>query len=101
MPLQLLLLQIPLWDGERNLTDGNWRDANIDTLHLWHPCFFEIFPESVKLLYQYYLLMERYKNILLETSADPVDELACHVTEEASMWFMEAMNKINYFVWED
>ncbi len=86
---------------ESELSDGRWRDENLDSLPQWHPCFFEIYPEFTELIALYKVAMERYKDILLTTCSEDRGDLYNHVNEEAVLWLFDRFDGVTKDIWEE
>ncbi len=83
-----------------DLSNRSWRDENLDTLETWHPAFFEVHPECESIVQSFQAVMERYRDILLDTCNDSPDNLQNHVHEEVIMWMTNKLQSTVQDVWK-
>jgi hypothetical protein len=78
-----------------SLGDAEWRDANVETLHDWHPdfkrwaCTFEPINEAIdqNLRVYWYFLTQNNPNT-------PLVELANHLRYEVAMWMARRVDRM-------
>jgi hypothetical protein len=83
------------------LADNDWRNANLDTLDVWHPAYHRIADRMVELHMQFYVLMKEYRDHLLTYTPDSEEDLLRHVFEEVLELHQERQNSAISAIWAE
>lgn len=82
-----------------NLHDNEWRDANLATLHEWHPTLQDFAPDLEAIVTLYRDFAERYRDYLLQTASEPREALYGHAMDEMALHLYDRLDRATEVVW--